>query len=125
VVKETMSFQLKSEILKKSIEKTLFSSANGSIRPTLAGIYVHINETIARFATTDSFRLSEFKIDLEESVNETFSQIIPNKTAFELRSILQDKSSVKVIPGDNQIVFVIGNTKFYSRLMNGKFPEYE
>lgn len=125
VVKESMSFQLKSEVLKKSIEKTLFSSANGSIRPTLAGIYVNINQTIARFATTDSFRLSEFKIDLEEGVNETFSQIIPNKTAFELRSILQDKTNVKVIPGDNQIVFVIGNTKFYSRLMNGKFPEYE
>lgn len=125
VVKEAISFNLKSEVLKKAIEKTLFSSANGNIRPTLAWIYVNINQNIAKFATTDSFRLSEFKVDLSENLTEVFSQIIPNKTAFELRSILQDKKIVKVIPWDNQIVFVLENTKFYSRLMNGKFPEYE
>ncbi|MDD5770511.1 MAG: DNA polymerase III subunit beta, partial [Candidatus Gracilibacteria bacterium] len=125
IVKENLSFNLKSEILKKSIEKTLFSSANGSIRPTLAGIYVHISTNLAKFATTDSFRLSEFKVDLDENIKEDFSAIIPNKTAFELKSILQDKILVKVIPADNQIVFSFGNTKFYSRLMNGKFPEYE
>jgi DNA polymerase-3 subunit beta len=38
---------------------------------------------------------------------------------------LQDKVSVKVIPWDNQIVFSFWNTKFYSRLLNWKFPEYE
>ena len=107
VVKENMSISLKSDVLKKSIEKTLFSSANGSIRPTLAGIYVNIAQNIARFATTDSFRLSEYKIDTDANLSETFSQIIPNKTAFELKSILQDKTDVKVIPGDNQIVFIV------------------
>ena len=58
VVKETMSFNLKSEILKKSIEKTLFSSAEWNIRPTLAWIYVSLVWNNARFATTESFRLS-------------------------------------------------------------------
>ncbi len=125
VVKESISFHFKSELLKKAIEKTLFSSANGNIRPTLAWIYVNIDQNIAKFATTDSFRLSEFKVDLDETVTEIFSQIIPNKTAFELRSILQDKRVIKIIPWENQIVFVLENTKFYSRLMNGKFPEYE
>lgn len=125
VIKENASFVLKGEVLKKSIEKTLFSSANGSIRPTLAGIYVNISQNIAKFATTDSFRLSEYKISIEENISENFSQIIPNKTAFELKGIIQEKSEVKIVPGDNQIVFVVGNTKFYSRLMNGKFPEYE
>lgn len=125
VVKESVFFNLKSDILKKSVEKTLFSSANWNIRPTLAWIYVNINERVAKFATTDSFRMSEFKVDLDEAVSETFSQIIPNKTAFELKSILQDKTTVKVTPWDSQIVFAFWNTKFYSRLMNWKFPEYE
>lgn len=124
-VKENWSFSISSEILKKSIEKTLFSSANWNIRPTLAWIYVNINQSIAKFATTDSFRLSEYKIDLDENLSEVFSQIIPNKTSFELKSILTDKTKVKIIPSDNQIIFSFLNTKFYSRLLNWKFPEYE
>lgn len=125
IVKENISFNIPSEVLKKSIEKTLFSSANWSIRPTLAWIYVNINQTIAKFATTDSFRLTEFKVDIDETINEIFSQIIPNKTAFELKSILSEKTKVKVLPWDNQIVFYFWDTKFYSRLLNGKFPDYE
>lgn len=124
-VRENLVFNLKSNIIKKSIEKTLFSSAEWNIRPTLAWIYVSLDWNKARFATTDSFRLSEFKIDLENQISETFSQIIPSKTAFELKSILWDLEDVKVIAWDNQLVFVIWNTKFYSRLLNGKFPEYE
>lgn len=124
-VKEDLVFNLNSNIVKKSIEKTLFSSAEWNIRPTLAWIYVNLDWNKARFATTDSFRLSEFKVDLANSLENTFSQIIPSKTAFELKSILWDIENVKLVAWENQLVFVIWNTKFYSRVLNGKFPEYE
>ncbi|MGE4444381.1 MAG: DNA polymerase III subunit beta [Candidatus Altimarinota bacterium] len=124
-IKENSHFTLKSEIIKKSIEKTLFSAAEGNIRPTLAGIFVNINENVAKFATTDSFRMSEYKVETGENISGNFSQIIPSKTAFELRSLLGEKTDIKVIVGENQIGFIFGNTKFYSRLLNGKFPDYE
>lgn len=123
-VKENSSFHLNSNIIKKSIEKTLFSSAEWNIRPTLAGIFIALEGNEARFASTDSFRLSEYKVSLESNFEGTFSQIIPNKTAFELKSILWDQVNVKVVVGDNQIMFLFENTKLYSRLLNGKFPEY-
>jgi DNA polymerase III sliding clamp (beta) subunit (PCNA family) len=41
-IQEEVSFHLTGNILKKSVEKTLFSCAEGNIRPTLAGIYLHI-----------------------------------------------------------------------------------
>lgn len=124
-VKEDLVFNLNSNIVKKSIEKTLFSSAEWNIRPTLAWIYVNLDWNKARFATTDSFRLSEFKVDLTTNLENTFSQIIPSKTAFELKSILWDIENVKLVAWENQLVFVIWNTKFYSRVLNWKFPEYE
>lgn len=124
-VKENSSLVLKSDVIKKSIEKTLFSSAEWNIRPTLAWIFVNIEWKIAKFATTDSFRLSEYKIDLDENISGNFSQIIPSKTAFELRGMLWEKTDIKVIVWDNQIGFIFGNTKFYSRLLNWKFPDYE
>jgi DNA polymerase III beta subunit, central domain len=49
------------KIIKKSIDKTLFSSAEGNIRPTLAGIYVNIENNEIVFASTDTYRLSEYK----------------------------------------------------------------
>jgi len=124
-IKENSSFVLKSDILKKSIEKTLFSSAEWNIRPTLAWIFVQIEWNIAKFATTDSFRMSEYKVEIWENISWSFSQIIPNKTAFELKSMLWEKTDIKVIVWENQIGFYFGNTKFYSRLLNGKFPDYE
>lgn len=124
-IKEKSHLTLPSSTLKKAIEKTLFSAAEGNIRPTLAGIFINIDGKIAKFATTDSFRMSEYKTALSSDIQGSFSQIIPSRTAFELKSLLEEKQDIKIIVGDNQIGFFFWNTKFYSRLLNGKFPDYE
>lgn len=123
-VKESMSLTLSGAVVKQSIEKTLFSSAEGNIRPTLAGIFVHISGKETIFASTDSFRLSEYKTTLDTPSEVTFSQIIPGKTSSEIRSIIEDDDKVKIIAGENQVAFFFGNVKLYSRLLNGKFPDY-
>jgi DNA polymerase-3 subunit beta len=110
--------------VRKSIEKTLFSSAEGNIRPTLAGLFVHISGSETIFASTDSFRLSEYKTILDAPSNVSFSQIIPSKTCNEIKNIIADNDSVRIISGENQIAFFFGNIKIYSRLLNGKFPDY-
>ena len=124
-IKEEVSLSLSGQVVRKSIEKTLFSSAEGNIRPTLAGISVNISENDTTFASTDSFRLSEFKTVLDAEIAHSFYGIIPNKTASQIRSILSDKDTVKIVSGESQIAFISGNTKIYSRLLNGKFPDYK
>lgn len=123
-IKEELSFSLSGDIVRRSIEKTLFSSAEGNIRPTLAGLYVNIMDSEVTFASTDSFRLSEYKTILDVQSSTNFSQIIPSKTCNEIRSIISDNDSVKILSGENQIAFFFGNVKMYSRLLNGKFPDY-
>ncbi|NDK08642.1 DNA polymerase III subunit beta [Candidatus Gracilibacteria bacterium] len=123
-IKEEISISVKGSILKESIEKTIFSSAEGNIRPTLAGLYVNIKEGEIIFASTDSFRLSEYKTAQERPLDINFAQIIPNKTAHEIKGIIKDTEDVKIISGHNQVGFFFGNTKVYSRLLNGKFPDY-
>ncbi|MDP2090809.1 MAG: DNA polymerase III subunit beta [Candidatus Gracilibacteria bacterium] len=123
-IREEVSLKISGKIIKKSIDKTLFSSAEGNIRPTLAGLYVNIKRNEVIFASTDSFRLSEYKTILAEEVRNDFSQIIPSKTASQIKSILNDNDDVKIISGDNQIAFISGNIKIFSRLLNGKFPDY-
>ncbi|MDD3646524.1 MAG: DNA polymerase III subunit beta [Candidatus Gracilibacteria bacterium] len=123
-IKEETSFSISGKVLRKAIEKTVFSAAEGNIRPTLAGILVNLKGTEAICASTDSFRLSEYKMNLGADNMVSFSQIVPSRTAYEIKSILKDDDSVKIISGDSQIAFFFGNTKFFSRLLNGKFPDY-
>lgn len=123
-IKEEISFNIEGKILRKAIEKTVFSAAEWNIRPTLAGILVNLKSGEAIFASTDSFRLSEYKTGLWANNMVSFSQIVPSKTAFEIKSILKDNDQVKIISGDSQIAFFFENTKFFSRLLNGKFPDY-
>ena len=124
-IREETSFNIDSKIFIKAISKTLFSSAEWNIRPTLAGILFNINWSDAIFASTDSFRLTEYKTKLEDNIN-SFSWIIPSKTASEIKSILSssDFDKVKIISWDNWIAFFFWNTKFFSRLLNWKFPDY-
>ena len=123
-VKEEVSLIIPAKIIKKSIDKTLFSSAEGNIRPTLAGIYVNIENNEIVFASTDTYRLSEYKTVINWEIKNNFSQIIPSKTCNQIRSILSESYDVKIVSGDNQIAFFTENINIYSRLLNGKFPEY-
>jgi len=123
-IKEEISLSLKASVVKWSIEKTLFSSAEWNIRPTLAGLFVNISDSEATFASTDSFRLSEYKTILDTKNEHSFSQIIPSKTCNEIKSILGDNEEVKIVSGESQIAFFFGKVKLYSRLLNGKFPDY-
>lgn len=104
-IREEISLNLSSKIVKKAIDKTIFSSAEGNIRPTLAGLAVNIKANEVVFASTDSFRLSEHKTTLVDAVSNDFSQIIPSKTAYQIKSILQDSDDVKIVSGDNQVAF--------------------
>lgn len=123
-IREEVSLDINWKILKRSIDKTLFSSAEWNIRPTLAGLYVNIKNNEVIFASTDSFRLTEYKTILKDAVSIDFSQIIPSKTCNQIKSILKDDEIVKIVSWDNQVAFLSWNTKIYSRLLNGKFPDY-
>lgn len=123
-IREEVSLNISGKIIKKSIDKTLFSSAEWNIRPTLAGLYINIKDNEVIFASTDSFRLSEYKTILSEIVPTNFAQILPSKTANQIKSILWDNDEVKIVSWDNQIAFLSWNVKIYSRLLNGKFPDY-
>lgn len=113
--------------LKTAIDKTLFSTADGAVRPVLAGIFLKPSVSGLIFASTDSFRLSEFivKTDIE---NPPQSVIIPKKTAQELSRIVSDEDSIPQIElyfHENQLLAIRGNIRLSSRLLSGKFPDYE
>jgi hypothetical protein len=81
-----------------------FSTAEGNVRPTLAGIHLKINaDGSAAFASTDSFRLSEFVLKKAVAgAADSPGIIIPAKTATELSRILTEDGKVELFVSENQ-----------------------
>jgi DNA polymerase-3 subunit beta len=100
------------------------------IRPELGGIYFTFKDDQIKMAATDSFRLAEKTISEKKfsaQFEKDFSCIIPLKTATEVTRIFSSKNDGKlnIIFEANQVVFENDHTRLVSRLIEGKFPEYE
>ena len=121
-----MHVSIANSALKNALEKTLFSTAKENVRPSLAGVYVRFDENSIAFASTDSYRLTEYKIPM--SVAEDMSgkhTIIPDRSAHEvLKSLKDDKWETTLAIGDGSMSATVGNTVITSRLIQGKFPDY-
>lgn len=123
-IRRDISFKIDTTQLRKALSKTLFSCASTNIRPTLAGVYCKISPDEIVFASTDSFRLSEYKIPNAVNIEKGFSIIIPARTANEIMKMLADDSHVEMFISENQLLVIFEKTQLYSRLLNGHFPDY-
>jgi DNA polymerase-3 subunit beta len=116
--------KIQSKDLKSAIEKTLFSTADGAVRPVLAWIYLKAAEGKLTFASTDSFRLSEFTVNTKTEGSHP-TVIIPKKTASELSRIVSDeeeKMPIDLYFFENQLLAIRGNIRLSSRLLSWKIP---
>lgn len=116
--------EINAKVFKKALSKTLFSCANGNIRPTLAGVFIQIHPDHITFASTDSFRLSEYRYTIDTKIGKDISIILPARSANEIMKTLPDDVNVDIFFSDNQILLVYDKVLLYSRLLNGHFPNY-
>ncbi len=73
---------------------------------------------------TDSHRLSQRKVTLETPINGDYDFVIPGKSLIELSRMLgDDQSEISLSITENQALFTFGETLFYSRLLEGKYPD--
>lgn len=101
-----------------------YSASNSSIKPELGSVYIHHFNNGLVFAATDSFRLSEKKIQTKPT-NDFPNTLIPFKNVSEIMKIFDDVSSdVKIRFEKNQASFVVDNIYIVSRLIDGSFPDY-
>jgi DNA polymerase-3 subunit beta len=128
---EGNGYLLKTEELKKGLSQVIISMAKNDIRPELAGVLCNFEVGIDKFvmAATDSYRLSEKKIKLEQG-KENFRIIIPAKTAQEIHRVISANSentgekTVRVLLSESQIVINYDNAQIISRLVDGQYPDY-
>lgn len=142
IEKET-TFTLDAAPLLEALHMVTFASAKTTLRPVLSGVYLRSEKGNLILVATDSYRLSEYKLATDASGSD-ISCIIPAKVLEELKSVLgskraaeekkedEDKKAkkppaekVEVALSAQQIELRVGPTQLLSRLIEGKFPDYQ
>lgn len=123
VIDTPNQIQIPIQVLNKLISETVFSVSQHESRPILTGVHFVLNNQILLAVATDSHRLSQRKIPLADT-NEQFDIVIPGKSLIELsRSLSDEEGVVSIRIMDNQVLFETEGMKFYSRLLEGAYPD--
>lgn len=115
--------QIPIQVLNKLISETVFSVSQHESRPILTGVHFVLSNEVLLAVATDSHRLSQRKIPLANTT-EQFDIVIPGKSLTELsRSLSDEEGVVSIRMMDNQVLFETEGMKFYSRLLEGAYPD--
>ncbi|TPR13289.1 DNA polymerase III subunit beta [Apilactobacillus timberlakei] len=114
---------LSGDVFKEIINQTVIAVSKQESRPILTGVHFVLKDQMLFAVATDSHRLSQRKVSLPDN-NGEYDVIIPGSSLSELsKMISDDNEDVKMKISENQVLFTIGNTYFYSRLLEGAYPD--
>ena len=111
---------------KTLLDKTAFAMANQDVRYYLNGLLMDFHGGNLRTVATDGHRLAVCDHADNVSLSQDRQLIVPRKGVMELvRMLSEDKEDVSLALGRNHVRLVKDGTKFTSKLIDGRFPDYE
>jgi DNA polymerase-3 subunit beta len=123
-IKALQSLSLPQPALKLLLDKTHFSMAQQDVRYYLNGMLLEIADKVLRTVATDGHRLAYCESELETAASTNQQVIVPRKGVLELQRLLGGEGNVELAVGSNHIRVQIGDIRFTSKLIDGRFPEY-
>lgn len=122
---EQVRLQLTQKQFKRLIGLVQYAMAQQDIRYYLNGLLLVVTGNEVRVVATDGHRLAYASEQIEEAQSRT-EVILPRKTILELSRLLSDNDDVLDIRlSPNQAQFRFGDIELVSKLIDGKFPDYE
>ena len=118
-------FELGQGTLKTLLDRTAFSMAQQDVRYYLNGLLLESRDQGLRGVATDGHRLALYDVEAATGDNR-LQVIVPRKGVLELQRLLGDgDGKVSVEIGSNHIRIEMDQLRFTSKLIDGRFPDYE
>ena len=112
-------------LLKRLIDKTQFAMAQQDVRYYLNGLLLEVAGGKIRSVATDGHRLATYEADCQVDDQVDVQVIIPRKAVLELGRLLSDnEAGVEIDISSNHIRINMTDAIFTSKLIDGKFPDY-
>jgi DNA polymerase III subunit beta len=123
-IEEENVFSIPTDILKTFIRQTVFAVSTSETRPVLTGVNWKIENGELLCVATDSHRLALRKGIIQIDPSSQYNVVIPGKSLNELYKILEDTNEpVQIVITNNQILFKTKHLLFFSRLLDGNYPD--
>ncbi|MCO6056098.1 DNA polymerase III subunit beta [Pseudomonas sp. MOB-449] len=122
----SLNFSLVQSKLRRLIERTSFAMAQQDVRYYLNGMLLEVNAGILRAVATDGHRLAMCAMEAGIDGVDRHQVIVPRKGILELARLLTEQDGeVRIVLGQHHIRATTGEFTFTSKLVDGKFPDYE
>ncbi len=122
---EIKEFSVSQRSFRQLLGKTQYSMAAQDVRYYLNGLLLQVDGKELRAVATDGHRLAYASVEIEAELPRQ-ELILPRKTVLELNRLLVDTDdALHISLASNQIRFAFGSIVLVSKLIDGKFPDYE
>lgn len=112
--------------LKQLIEQTAFCMANQDVRYYLNGLLLELKQDLLRAVATDGHRLAMCEVKCDLVPGEVTQVIVPRKGVMELLRLLSDSDATcKLELNTNFLRITLDDIVFTSKLIDGRFPDYD
>ena len=124
-IKAGQTISVSQEALGHLIEKTHFSMAQQDVRYYLNGMLLETSGRHLRAVATDGHRLALCQVELDGADFEEQQVIVPRKGVLELQRLMSGEGDLNIELGSNHIRIQLEGIRFTSKLIDGKFPDYD
>ncbi|NGP45195.1 DNA polymerase III subunit beta [Bacillaceae bacterium SIJ1] len=123
-IEEDQVHRMPIDLLKTMIKQTAFSISTSESRPILTGVNWAIDGNDLVCTATDSHRLALRQAKIDDGDGERHNVVIPGKSLTELSKILGDTDrNIDIVMTERQILFRTPKLLFFSRLLEGNYPD--
>ena len=124
-IKAGQTISVSQEVLGRLIEKTHFSMAQQDVRYYLNGMLLETSGKHLRAVATDGHRLALSQAELTGGKMPDQQVIVPRKGVLEMQRLMNGDGELDIELGANHIRIQLEGIRFTSKLIDGRFPEYE
>lgn len=123
-IQEDQVVTIPGDLLRDMIRQTVFSVTTNESTPILTGVLWNLQDGNYKFVATDRHRLASRTVNINAHDIQFSNIVISGKTLNELAKIVPDQNdNVDIVVADNQVLFKLGNVLFYSRILEGTYPD--
>jgi DNA polymerase III subunit beta len=122
----SVRISLQQKELKHLINATAFAMAQQDVRYYLNGMLIELHSEGLKTVTTDGHRLALAGISINTGIDGKKQPIVPRKGILELVRLLEDtEEECSLVFGNSHVRAIINHYTFTSKLIDGKFPDYQ
>ena len=123
LVDEDNAIKIPVRLLQQVISETVFAASKQENRPILTGVHFTLDGNRLKAVATDSHRLSQ-RVLIIDDLDDDMDVVIPAKSLTELsRSFTDEEAEIQISVSSNQVLFKTEDLAFYSRLLDGAYPD--